>query len=64
MLTITECAAEDFYGCCDECGEFEIFFKDYDPNKTYVCEECGKVLTKKDLFPYGFPEETVEYYNI
>ena len=64
MLRIEACAAEDFYGVCDECGEFEIHFEDYDPNKTYICEECGKVLTEKDLFPYGVPEVTVECYNI
>lgn len=63
-LRIEACAAEDFYGSCDECGEFEIFYEDYDPNKTYICEECGKVLTEEDLFPYGVPEVTVEYFDI
>ena len=64
MLRTEACAAEDFYGCCDECGGFEIHFTEYDPSKTYICGECGKVLTEKDLFPYGVPEVTFECYNI
>lgn len=63
-LTIESVSAEDYYGSCDECGEFEIYYKDYDPSKTYICEECGKVLTEKDLFPYGVPKVEVECYDI
>ena len=63
-LTIESCASESFYGDCDECGEFEIYYKDYDPNKSYICEDCGKVLTEEDLFPYGVPEVVIEHFEI
>lgn len=63
-LTIESIAAEDFWGCCDECGEIIVHYTEYDPSKTYTCTDCGRVLTEKDLFPDGLPEVEVECYEI
>ena len=38
----------DFDGCCPECGHEVVDIDDFDPNKTYVCEECGEELLFDD----------------
>lgn len=32
----------DFDGCCPECGCEVVVIDDFDPSKTYICEECGE----------------------
>ena len=64
VLTLETCESENFYAICDDCEEFVIHFEDYDPNKTYICEHCGKVLTEEDMFPEGLPEVKVEHFEI
>ena len=36
---------------CSECGEAVVSLHDYDPNKTYVCPECGEELDFSDMAP-------------
>lgn len=39
------------YLVCDECDEEIVSVEDYDPNKTYVCPECGEELDFSDTAP-------------
>ena len=38
----------DFDGCCPECGCEVVDIDGFDPNKTYICEECGEELSFDD----------------
>ena len=38
----------DFDGCCPECGCEVVEIDDFDPNITYVCQECGEEFTLDD----------------
>ena len=38
----------DFNGCCPECGCEVVEIDDFDPNTTYVCQECGGEFTLVD----------------
>ena len=63
-LTIEYCASYDFSGSCDECGDFVVNWEDYDPEETYICPECGEVLTEERMFPDGLPEVEISSYEI
>lgn len=39
----------DFDGCCPECGCEVVEIDDFDPNKTYICEDCGEEFLFDDL---------------
>lgn len=39
----------DFDGCCPECGYEVVEIDDFDPNKSYICEECGEEVLFDDL---------------
>ena len=38
-----------FDGCCPECGYEVVEIDDFDPNKSYICEECGEEVLFDDL---------------
>ena len=63
-LTIKSVGGESFYGWCEECGGLEIYFEDYDPSKTYICPDCGRILKEEDLFPDGVPTWETETIKI
>lgn len=66
VLTIREIASEDMVGCCsdEDCMEFIVHALEYDPNKTYICPECGRVVPEDELFEYGVPTWEVEEIKI
>ena len=68
VLTIREIASEDMMGCCSDfdegCGELIVHAFDYDPSKTYICPECGRVVPEEELFPDGVPTWEVEEIRI
>lgn len=66
ILTYKEMASEDMAGCCsdEDCGEFIVHALDYDPNQTYTCPECGRVVPEEELFTYGVPTWEVEEIRI
>lgn len=57
---------DDIIGYCsdEDCGEFIVHALDYDPNQTYTCPECGRVVTEEELFPNGVPTWEVEEIRI
>ena len=66
VLTYKIMASEEMNGFCsdEDCDAFIVHATDYDPSKTYVCPDCGRVVTEEELFPEGVPTWEVEEIRI
>ena len=45
---------------CEECGEEIVSLEDYDPNKEYVCPECGEPLDLQSQYEELVPQITIK----
>ena len=43
---------------CDDCGEEIVSLQDFDPNKEYVCPECGETLDLQSQYDEVIPQTT------
>ena len=51
LLKIVMWESPEGNGFCPECEEQVVCFDEYDPDKTYVCEECGEnIKNHADMF--------------
>ena len=49
---------------CEECGDFELSIEDFDPNKTYICPECGAEVNFAEQYESMKPDVIKKTFEI
>ncbi len=56
--------AESYWACCTKCCCEITNAEDYDPNKKYICPDCGEELDIEEMFMGSLPIVTKAEYSI
>ena len=43
---------------CDDCGKEIVSLQEFDPNKEYVCPECGEIINLQSQYDEVIPQTT------